>query len=383
MRVLHCIPSMQRGGAQRQLTYIARELVRVGWDIHVAVASDGPNLARLEATGATVHRLASSNHHDPRLIARLSRIVRRVRPDLIQVWLRQMEALGGVVALANGTPFIFSERSSAGAYPRTLKNTVRKSMARWASAIVSNSAGGDRYWEDHAGGRVRRYTIANAVPLDEIAAAPRADLRGLGIGPGQEVVLFAGRLEREKNLETLVAALKRVLATRAARAVCCGEGRLRPRLAQWLREHDLASRVSVVGYVPDLWSWMKRANVVVSPSHFEGNPNVVLEAMACGSPLVVSDIPAHRELVDETTALLVDASSPESLADAINRALGAPAAAAERARAAHTRASRCALPVMTRQYVEMYREVLASATPARGLSSLWARRGWSLKRPGV
>ena len=73
----------------------------------------------------------------------------------------------------------------------------------------------------------------------------------------------------------------------------------------------LADRVRLVGFVPDAWAWMKRASVLVSPSLFEGHPNVVLEAAACGCPLVVSDIPAHREFLDGENAVLVDTGDPD------------------------------------------------------------------------
>ena len=134
---------MAGGGAERQVTYLARELGRLGWDAHVAVVRRGPNWRRLEASGAVVHELQARGSYDPRLLGQLRRLVQAVKPDLIQTWLLQMEVLAGWTALSSRTPWIFSERSSAGAYPPTVKNVLRRHMAGRADAIVSNSAAGD------------------------------------------------------------------------------------------------------------------------------------------------------------------------------------------------------------------------------------------------
>jgi glycosyltransferase involved in cell wall biosynthesis len=104
---------------------------------------------------------------------------------------------------------------------------------------------------------------------------------------------------------------------------------------------------------------MKRANVTVSVSLFEGSPNVVLEAMAAGCPLVVSDIAAHRELLDEQSAILVDPRDPRQIADAIIKVLSDPEAAARRARAAYDRVQHYSLSATARQYADLYRELAA------------------------
>src|SRR5688500_553473 len=84
-RVLHCIPGMGGGGAERQLAYLAEQLPRFGWDVHVALVGQGPNFERLRASGATLHVLESRSNYDPRLFLRLVRAVGRVQPDLVQV----------------------------------------------------------------------------------------------------------------------------------------------------------------------------------------------------------------------------------------------------------------------------------------------------------
>ena len=358
MRILHCIPSMGGGGAERQLAYLAEEFTCMGWEVHVALLSGGPNMDRLEASGAVIHPLAARSNYDPGILYQLLRTIKSVKPDLIQVWMLQMEVLGGTAAQMARVPWILSECSSELCYPPTFKIKLRVSIAFGAGAIVSNSTGGDEYWRARLGSRVPRWVIPSALPLDEIEAAQAAGPEETGLGPEQKVVLYAGRFSPEKNLETLVLALRQVVSQPGIVAVLCGDGPSRPTIERQVQEYELADRVRLPGYVPSVWSWMKRADVFVSAGLFEGQPNTVLEAMACGCPLVVSDIPAHREFLDEHNALLVDPNTPVEIAQAIGSVLSAPEAAARRAQAARARVAAWSVPAIARQYEQVYQVLM-------------------------
>jgi glycosyltransferase involved in cell wall biosynthesis len=349
---------MAGGGAERQLTYLAKELVQARCDVHVALVQGGPNLERLEATGVTIHRLRSLGNHDPRILAQLLATIKAIHPDLVHCWLLQMEVFGGVAATLSGTPWVLSERSSEAAYPPTWKNRLRVRVASHASGIVSNSDAGEQYWAARANGRISRYVIPNALPLEEIDAAPPATDHETGLPTGTRLVLSAGRIDEGKNVEALVRAVG-LIADRSVGVICCGDGPLRASLERFSAEQGLTGRVRLVGYVPHLWSLMKRAAVLVSSSRFEGRPNVVLEAMACGCPLVVSDIPAHREFLDERSAIFVDANDSRGIADAIVSVLSDPVAAATRARVARDQVQQLSTAVIVQEYIRVYRQVLA------------------------
>lgn len=351
---------MAGGGAERQLTYLSCELVRAGWDVHVAMIQGGPNVERLDAAGAAVHRIRAFGNHDPLILARLIRTVRAVRPDVIQCWLLQMEVLGGMAAIVTGTPWILSERTAAPAYRPGVKTWLRVQIGRHATAIVSNSSTGDRYWQARAG-RVKRFVIPNGLPLEEIGATPSTTGAEAGVPPNVPLVLCAGRLSAEKNVETIVRALRMIADVHPVRAIVCGDGPCGERVSGLITELRLDDRVRTVGYVSKLWSLMKRANVLVSVSLFEGSPNVVLEAMACGCPLIVSEIPAHREILDDGMAIFVDPNRPRQVADAIASVLNDPVGAATRAQAALMRAQAYGLSFVAQRYAEVYRTVIASA----------------------
>jgi glycosyltransferase involved in cell wall biosynthesis len=356
--VLHCIPGLGGGGGERQLAYLAGPLRRLGWDVHVVFGAAGPNLPRLRDGGAVLHRIHARSNHDPRLAWQLARVFRTVRPDIVQVWFVQMEVLGGGVAGLFGVPWVLAERSCPPGSPLTWKHRARNVIARMADAIVANSEGGDAYWRGFSSARTIRRIIPNAVPRDEIDAALPADPPGIVLQPREKFVLVAARFEQEKNIDAVFAAMCEVVKRPGIAAVLCGDGPERPRLQRAIRHAGLAHRIAAPGYVENLWSVMKRAAVVVSAGLFEGRPNIVLEAMACGRPLVVSEIPAHREILDDRTAMWVNPADPCSIAAGVNAVIDDPEGADRRAAAARPQTSSLTPEASAAMYSELYRDLL-------------------------
>lgn len=352
MRILHLIPTLGGGGAERQLGILAAGLRDLGCDVHVGVVTDGANLRRVEAAGAHVHHIRTHGNHDPLLLLRLVRLILKVRPDVVQTWLTQMDVAGGLAAILTRRPWIVSERTHKIYYPRDAKHRLRRLLGRFSKAIVANSQGGAEYWD---GVPVETIIIPNALPLDEIAAAPR-DESDFG---ASEVLLFAGRFDPAKNLENLVDALAQVVRERDAVAILCGEGPLESDLRARIARAGVTDRIRLLGFTDRVWSLMKRADVLIAASWFEGHPNVVMEGAACGSPLVLSDIPAHRHCVGEDAALFADPADPAGLAAAIRQTLDDRAAASGRAGRARLAASAWSVESAATSYLGTYRKVTA------------------------
>lgn len=354
MRILHLIQRLSGGGSEQQLSYLAPELARMGHDVHIAYSTEGPY--RPELPDVILHRLKSRSNYDPYLIWQLDRLCRRIKPDIIQTWFLQMDILCGLAARFHGVPWILNERNSALTYTPipTLKCRLRVWVGSGASAIISNSRGGDEYWKTQLP-ESRRYVIRNRLPtheIDKIAAALPPKLSTLET----PMVLYVGRMVVNKRPKAFLEALACIRQQRIVSAILCGEGSQRSELEALRHTLGLDADVYFTGYLPaaSVWALMKKAAVFVSLSSCEGDPNTVMEAMRCGCPLVLSDIPAHRETLDERSALFVDPSNVKETADAILQAFRNTEGLKERALIAKQITQKWSIAEMARNYEKVY-----------------------------
>jgi len=359
VRILHLILSLSSGGAERHLASIGPELARRGHAVDVALVYGGVNMERVSASRCTIHRLVISGKRDPRILTRTVSLTRRLKPDVIHTWLTQMDVIGGITARLLRVPWVMSEQSAALNYPRTFLNSVRVAIGKYSDLIVPNSEGGAEYWISHGVESSRIEIVPSFVPLEEIESAePLHDWR---IAESDELVLYVGRLSPEKNVAVLIDAMQHVCREREfAKLAICGEGPLLSDLTARARTAGLEERIVFAGFVPNVGSWLKRSRAVAAVSFVEGHPNAVLEAMAAGVPVVVSDIPAYRYILDDDSASFVPVGDPREIAAAIVRTLADRRPADERAARAKEGVRSLSLETVVTRYEEIYRRLQAT-----------------------
>lgn len=354
-RIFHVIPSLGEGGAERQLSLLAPALVQQGMECHVAYNVGGIHLGRMEESQVTVHPLPERGNANPARVADLVTLFRQVKPDIVQTWLTQMDVAGGLAARIAGCHHILSERASAAAYPKNWKNRVRCMVGQRAVAVIANSAAGAAYWHaNRAHGPV--IVIPNALVADAIMTAP-ADAALL---PTQKLILSAGRFDEQKNMEMLIDGLDLALGQLPDHnAILFGDGPQRLLVEERVAKARHADRFRLPGFTRYLGYWRKHADVFVSVSHFEGQPNVVLEAANERCPLVVSDIPEHRECLSAAAAAWVDRHSAQSIADGIIETVLDPQLADKRRTQALADVSRFTLEAQVDLYCRTYSAVIS------------------------
>jgi glycosyltransferase involved in cell wall biosynthesis len=358
---LHLTAKLDGGGAERQLAYLAPELARMGHEVHLAYSDKGTH--KPKPSGVVLHHLKAVSNYDPLLPWQLIRLARLIKPDVIHTWILQMDILGGMAARLRGIPWILREPSSAVAYRPTWKQRLRVRVAAGATAIVSNSSGGDDYWGTQLP-RSRRYVVPNGLPVEEIDRTVAALPTGLA-KPEPPIVLYVGRLVATKNLKAFLEALAYVTQQQSVVGILCGEGPQRCELEVLRRKLKLDADVQFTGQLPptSVWALMKKASVFVSLSAYEGCPNTVMEAIACGCPLVLSAIGAHREILDERCALFVDPFHIQQTAGAILQALCNADASRGRASIAKQRTKEWSIAEMARNYERVYQEIISHPSP--------------------
>ncbi len=202
-----------------------------------------------------------------------------------------------------------------------LRRPQIRSALRHAGAVVAVS----RALADKAvvigADPARVHTIYNGVDEQRFAPGAQAAARQrLHLSPDQPLLLYVGNLKPTKGCVDLLEAFPALLATQPqARLVYVGAGACKAELLQRAAALGCAERVELVGAVPhaQLGDWFRAADLLCLPSHNEGVPNVVLEAMACGIPVVASRVGGIPEVLPEHAGILVPVRDPVALSAAL------------------------------------------------------------------
>jgi glycosyltransferase involved in cell wall biosynthesis len=172
------------------------------------------------------------------------------------------------------------------------------------------------------------HVLHNGVDIGSFAILPREQARErLGLDRRANLLLFVGNLLPVKGVDVLLDALlmagKPALGAGRMTLAIAGDGPMRPWAERRVRRAGAEDAVRLLGHIPreQVALWMNAADVLVLPSRNEGCPNVVLEALACGTPVVASRVGAVPELVDDACGATVEPGEPAELARAVESVL--------------------------------------------------------------
>lgn len=210
---------------------------------------------------------------------------------------------------------------------RALPDLARRFFPR-ADAVVASSRGVAEDLARAAGlPRERIVPIHNPVRIGEVRWRAREPAGHPWLdGAGPPVVLAAGKLKPQKDFPTLLRAFARLRRRREVRLVVLGEGAGRPGLLALARELGVAADVALPGFVSNPFAFMARSALFALSSAWEGFANVIVEALACGCPVVSTDCPSGPSEILEGGRFgrLVPVGDPEALAEAMRGTLEAP-----------------------------------------------------------
>jgi glycosyltransferase involved in cell wall biosynthesis len=214
--------------------------------------------------------------------------------------------------------------------------------------------------------RERIAVTGNPVVTPDLQARARERLDHPWLRPGEPpVVLGVGKLKPQKGFDVLVDAFARARAKRPLRLVILGQGPERARLLDRARRLAVAEDVALPGFVANPFAWMARCGVFALSSRFEGLPGVLIQALACGCPVVSTDCPSGPAEILEPGAVAprVPVGDAVALGDALLRALDAPASDRD---ARLARAAEYSVEQVAPRYLDA---LLAPATSARKAAS--------------
>jgi glycosyltransferase involved in cell wall biosynthesis len=330
--VLHVAETLD-GGVGRYLSALTREQVAAGWDVAVAAPADGPWREALLAGGATHHvwdARPQPGLSTARELSRLRDVVAAVEPGLVHLH-SSKAGLAGRLVVRRRIPTLLQPHSWSfyavtGAVRRATLGWERFA-ARWTDAVLCVSrAEAQVAQREHI--RARCVVVANGVDLRAHPVASTTDRltarAELGLVAEVPLVVCVGRLHRQKGQQRLLDAWPAVrAAVPGAELALVGSGpddeALRARRVDGVR---------FAGASTEVGRWFAAADVVAAPSSWEGMSLSLLEAMAAGRSVVVTDVPGMTEVVAPDVGAVVPLGDADALAGALVRRLLDPALAA-------------------------------------------------------
>lgn len=357
LTILHLIPTLDVGGAERQLSLLACQQMNLGYSVHVAIRREGVFCERLRKYGVIIHVLGDYRAIDLRLVFGINKLLNFIQPNLIQTWLPQMDVIGGLLAVFRRLPWVATERASGEAYITDrcfIRDFARRSLIRRCSAVITNSIGGIIYWRKSIPELNNIFMIKNAIDHASINVATENKSK---VAHSQHTILVVGRLVPSKAVDVVLAAVSMIPKSITVDVKIIGDGPIRELIWSRIQDLNIGNRVELLGNI-DWWSQMAEASMLISMSRFEGQPNVVLEAMAGNCPLIVSDIPAHREILDEKSAIFVSVDNSTELASAIQDTLANHLATQERLYMARMKALDMTVENIANDYNVVYQFIL-------------------------
>jgi glycosyltransferase involved in cell wall biosynthesis len=378
--ILHLITTLDVGGAETALVRLVSRLDQTRYRCTVvSIGGHGVLSGRLREAGIDVHALSNTRSVGPAALWRLTNLVRRLRPAVLQSWLYHADLLALLVGRLTRVPALAWNIRCSSLDPRHDSRSlfwIRRTLAalsRQPQVVVVNSHAG-RAIHEQLGYRPHRWElIPNGIDTAAFAPAPdaRREVRAaLGVPDTSPLVGLVARFHPMKDHGTFLAAMARVVERRPGVCIVMAGQRVdrqNTQLTGQLSALGLGDRTRLIGetYTPDrIFAALDVS--VLSSSYGEGFPNVVAEAMATGVPVVATDVGDAARIVGET-GLVVPPRDPASLAAAIGGLLDRPEG--ERSSlggAARQRVVReYSLDTVVDRYAAMYTELARSAGARR------------------
>lgn len=366
------LPSLNGGGAERAAVQILNALEPSRWNRSMYLfAREGPYLADLDP-GITL--TCGAGGARSRRWRDLRAFIRRTRPQLIVSFLSYFSVLTAARAAGVGARVVFNQQTPMSAFladrdyhwrrrwDRRAFAMVTRAGYRLADAIVTTSTGVADDLVSHFGVAASRIRVVhNPVDLVVVTAAAAEALEPeYQRAWSRPVIVAAGRLADAKNYPLLIDAMAHVRRTVPARLFILGQGEREAELREQIARLGLGEAVVLCGFQRNPWKYIARADVFALSSRYEGFGNVLVEAMACGVPVVATGSPGTREIVDPgVDGLLVERHEPAALAAALTRLLTDVELRCHMSDAARLSAERFALPSIAAAYDAAFTEVLA------------------------
>lgn len=322
IKLLALLPSLQGGGSEQVMLTLLRHLDRRRFTATLAVV-DGRSADLESELPADLECQVLGCARVRHAVPALWRLVRQRQPEVVLSTLGHLNMMLALMKplLPRGTRLVGRESSIVSEAVRRERHTV---AWRWAYrafyrsldlVICQSHAMQDDLCRNFGMPPARTVVIPNPLDLQRIA---RLANQSIPASPGRGTrVLAVGRLSPVKGFDVLIRAIAACPELPLTLDIL-GQGSEDAALRELISQLGLGARVRLHGFQPNPYAWMRQADLLVLSSSYEGLPNVVLEALACGTPVLTTPVPSALEIVNAIPqAVVADGFSADSLARAL------------------------------------------------------------------
>jgi len=313
------------GGQEHRILLECREMMRRGHEALIVCRPESLLLARAREAGIPAAAVPIRSSADMAAVAAMVRIFRGRETTVVNTHSGKDSWVGSMAAKIAGVPLLIRTRHISVPIRRHAFNLVY----RWPDGYITT------------GEMIREHFLAEGIPADRVVSiptgvdpkrfSPTVDgsriRKEFGIAPDTFLVSMVGVLRSWKRHDLFLEAVGHLKERGLpVRALVAGEGPQRENISTAIRERDLSDTVTMTGYREDVPEILAASNVLVLPSdRFEGVPQVILQALAMGRPVVASPVGGIPEVVHpEETGLLCPTGDAAACAEALARVAGDP-----------------------------------------------------------
>jgi glycosyltransferase involved in cell wall biosynthesis len=373
-RVCFVLPSLNGGGAERAAVTVMNALDRDRFEPELCLfRREGAYLDQV-ARDVRVREIGDGASRFGRVSA-LRRMFEATRPHVVMSFLSYVSVFVAARWARGGIRFVINQQTPVTAFLEdgdfrwhqpgrraVFERGVRLVYPR-ADSIVATSQGVRDDLVTTFGVRRDRVTVLhNPVDLARTAMLAREPIERAAAEPGERIIAAAGRLADVKNFPLLIAAVGLLAERMRVRLWILGHGEEEAALRGLVAELGLTDRVTFLGFQSNPWRYIARADVFTLTSRYEGFGNVLIEAMACGVPVVATSSSGTREIIEHgVNGVLVDAHTPAAVARALQQVLEDRTAAERLVAQARARMADYDVPVVTGRYQALFESLMHAA----------------------
>jgi len=314
------VPSLEIGGTETTLVHLVNNLNPTMYDIHICTVTDSNPLRTDLNDAINYYNIGAGKKESIPVTVEIIKLINKISPDILQTFLRY----GNIVS---SVPAIFSRKMTVitgiRAVPNNLsmpKDYAERVGLSLSDCVVSNS---------HAG---KKHAIQRGISPDKIEVIPNGrdmsvfekvtpaeDIELLRSNSETKIVGTVGRLIKRKGHQDLLTTWEKISSKyKNIELVIAGGGPEREAIEDRASELGISSSVHLLGTRTDIPEVLAALDIFVFPSHFEGLPGALIEAMASELPIVATDVDGNSELIEhDSSGLLVPAREPTQLAEGL------------------------------------------------------------------